>query len=913
MNTSKKSIKARLFFILVLTSSISLLIAGSLFIFFQSLQIKQDIRENLSIQANVIAENAKATIVFEDIEEANTLLSSLHYDTQIISAILLNNKKQILAQYQRHNVTWKPNFSVINEFDSTKELYQETNFYTVYTKSIDSQGNQIGYILLYADFSRYWQLLKNSVLVVFIVITIGFLAALILSYVLQKQISSPIQSFSDFVSHVTRGQNYDLRIENRSYTEIDQLKLAFNNLLSQIGNAISARDIAQEELRQYSVKLQDEVIKRTCELELAKNAAEESSKAKSAFLANISHEIRTPMNSIIGFTKLALENTSNPQQQYQLGYVTESADLLLSLIDDLLDFSKIDANKIDLVWEPCDLYSILDEVSQMMMQKSAEKELELLINICPSVPRTVLVDALRLKQILINLVANAIKFTEKGIVRVDIVSAKPGNLNITIINFSISDTGIGMDAETLSKIFDVFTQADASITRKYGGTGLGLSICKELVSLMGGTLHAQSQLNQGSQFSFSLPLQVAPSITLNDTQPTFSHPLSIMLIEPQQQNKAHLTALLKSIGCHIDSVDNADQGLKLLSQKSFDHVLIRRHLPDIDCFSLVRQIRHNHHSSMMNISILDSILGEQAINAFAKQEYPVSFIKLPIFDPAQLYQHLSSKMISDKSSPSSSLKIEKTSKKLSTILMVDDNEINRILMTEILKGEAEQLLVAENGLQAIKILQQQKVDLVLMDIQMPEMDGYQATQIIRQKLQLTKLQIIGITAFAAEKDKNRCMQAGMNEVMVKPIDIDKFRSLLQTTNKNNQSIQKDADTLLFDIPLPNIDVKTGLSRLHNNADNYKKLLLLFYNKYQHKYLQLEALLTQQQWSSAENLLHDLKGVCTGLAISELAETAILLEDMTKRRDIEESLLQDFKYQFNTLMTQLDTLEKNTQS
>lgn len=910
MNTSKKSIKSRLFLILVLTSSISLLIAGSLYIVFQSIQIKQDIRENLSTQANVLAENAKAIIVFEDIEEANTLLSSLHYDTQIISAILLNNKKQILAQYQRDNVTWKPNLSIINELNSTKDFYQETNNYTVYTKSIDSQSNQIGYILLYADFSRYWQLLKNSILVVFIVITIGLLVALILSYLLQKQISSPIQSFSDFVTDVTRGQNYDLRFKNRSYTEIDQLKQAFNNLLSQIGNAISARDLAQEELRQYSVKLQDEVVKRTCELELAKNAAEESSKAKSAFLANMSHEIRTPMNSIIGFTKLALENTNDPHQQYQLGYVTESADLLLSLINDLLDFSRIDANKMDLVWEPSDLYVILDEISQMMMQKSVEKELELLINISPLVPRTVLVDSLRLKQILINLIANAIKFTKKGVVSIDIVSTKSSNLNITIINFSVSDSGIGMNTETLSKIFDVFTQADVSITRKYGGTGLGLSICKELVSLMGGTLHAESQLNQGSKFSFSLPLQVAPSIAIDNKQPTFSHPLNVMLIEPHQQNKVHLTTLFKSIGCQVDSVDNAEQGLKLLSQKSFDHVLIRKQLPDIDCFSLVHKIRHDHISSRMNISILDSILGEQAINTFAKQEYPVGFIKLPVFDPAQLYQNLSSKMTSNKFSPSSPQKKDKLNKKLSTILMVDDNEINRILMTEILQGEAEQLLIAENGLQAVNILQQQKVDLVLMDIQMPEMDGYQATQIIRQKLQLTDLQIFGITAFAADKDKKRCLQAGMNEVMVKPIDIDKFRSLVQKTNSNNQSIQQHTESLLFGVSLPSIDVKTGLSRLHNNADNYKKLLLLFYNKYQKKDLELDALLVQQQWSSAENLLHDLKGVCIGLAISELAAQAVLLEDMVKTKVIEESMLKDFKYQFNTLMADLKKLEQS---
>lgn len=914
---NKRSIKNQLFFIIVLTSTIVLLIAGLLFIAFRMVQLKQDMISSLTIQAGVIADNAQAVIVFGDKDEANNLLGSLKYDPQVIHALLLNDEKQTLARYQHPgaNLSIAPG---VDELLAEKPVISETERYLAYARPIYSQANKVGHVILYADFSRYWQLLTRAASVVVIVIILALFVALFLSYFLQKLISKPIESLASFVTTVTEGENYGLRTENKSYAEIEQLATAFNQLLEQIHRAISARDQAKSQLRTYSFQLEDLVYQRTRQLEEAKEAAEASSRAKSAFLANMSHEIRTPMNAIVVFTRLALNASESPHQQQQLKRALESADLLLALIDDLLDFSRIDANKMELDYQSCDLFEILTSINQMLTAKLVEKGLEFIIDVSETAPQHILIDSLRLKQVLINLLTNAIKFTETGQIRLSIAA----NVSDSApqITFDINDTGIGMDRETIARIFEVFSQGDVSTTRKYGGAGLGLSISKKLVALMGGNLNVDSQPGQGSKFSFSLPLSLS-SIEHEQTVIDRTVPMpDVMIVEPRQQSREHLLKLLQSLGCGVGSAETGDEALTLLRRRHYHHLLISRNLLDIDAFALARQIRAEPRLAGISISLMDSLLGEQAIKQFSETATPVGYLKMPIFDRALLYRHLTQNQQENEPRLLPQSPRPAQAHQLSSVLIVDDYYINRLLIMDVLQDQAERFLEAGNGREALEILAQEKVDLVLMDIQMPEMDGFEATRRIRRQLELTALPIIGMTAFAAEHDCRQCYQAGMNDVLTKPIDIDQLKKTLSQLGKKQPEFATGdnaaksalaesvlAESTLSNYRLPGINIENGLSRLHNDEEKYKKLLGLFYKSYQGKESLLEDYLKQDNWADAEAWLHALKGVCANLSISSVNDICVRLHEQLKNHSIDQQDLRQFKHCFTEVIRSLEQL------
>lgn len=907
------SIKARLFAVILLTSTISLLVAGLLFIAFQTVKLKQEMRISLALQADVIADNVQAIIVFQDEQEAEKLLASLKHDQQIIAAFLLNRDKQVIGRYQRRASDTQKDTFLQEELELDKVFYKETKAYAVYARPVDSRGNKIGSVIIYADFSRYREILTNFVMSVAIVIMIGLLVALVLSWILQKMISRPIESLAAFVSKVTAAENYTLRIEDKSYVEIQQLGSAFNSLLNQIGKAISARDLAQKQLKQHSMNLQHQVYARTRELEQAKEAAEASSKAKSAFLANISHEIRTPMNAIICFTELVLTSSESPHQKQQLNRVLESANLLLSLINDLLDISRIDAEKMELDLINCNLYEITDEINQMLITRMEEKNLEFIIDVAETVPRYVIADSLRLKQILINLLTNAIKFTDTGWIRLSITApeTKPGSR--AEVTFTVRDTGIGMDSMTVAKVFEVFTQGDVSTTRKYGGTGLGLSISKKLLELMNSHLIVESEPGKGSLFSFSLSLDCP--LSTNVIKLATAYTPFILIVEPRQQSKDHLLALLQSLGCNVISSDSVQTALRLLSEHKFDHIFISLDLEGLGGVHLIETIRRDRRFSQLSIVVITNPLTEQKVKSFAKEYYPLDFLTKPVYDRELLGQLLMADRIKSRSGSIFAMPAEPAAFKFSKALVVDDFDINRILVMDILQNEVERFLEASNGKEAVELLKNENVDLILMDVQMPVMDGYQATEEIRQTLKLTDIPIIGMTAFAAENELNRCYQSGMNEVLTKPIEIDKFKSIIQgLTHQQNliQMPEKIKSVKLYGISLPGIDIGKGLKNLRNDSEKYRALLLLFHKTYKDKFVELEQYIQNRQWKEAGNWIHALKGICANLYITELAESCNQLEELFTDRSIDEKTMRMFKRRYEEVIKHLAQLSLNRQ-
>jgi two-component system sensor histidine kinase/response regulator len=902
------SIKTRLFAVILLTSTVSLLVAGLLFVAFQSLKLKEEMRIGLALQTNVIADNAQAIIVFHDEQEAEKLLASLKHDQQIIAAFLLDKDKQMIGRYQRLINEPLIDTLPVEELKLEKAFYQETKAYAVYGKPVFSRGNKIGYVILYADFSRYREILTNFVLAVAIVVLIGLLVALLLSWILQKMISGPIESLAAFVSKVTADENYTLRIEDKSYVEIQQLGSAFNSLLDQIGKAISARDLAQEELKRYSLNLQYLVYARTRELEHAKEAAEASSRAKSAFLANMSHEIRTPMNAIICFTRLVLAGSESPRQKQQLNRVLESANLLLSLINDLLDLSRIDAEKMELDLIKCNLYEMLDEISQMLIARMEEKNLDFIIDVAETVPRYVIADSLRLKQILINLLTNAIKFTDTGHIRLSITAPETRRENRADLTFTVQDTGIGMDSKTLAKVFEVFTQGDVSTTRKYGGTGLGLSISKKLLELMNSHLIVDSAPGKGSSFSFSVSLECPLIKTASHLVPT--HIPAILIVEPRQQSRDHLLALLQSLGCQAKSTDSVPSVLRLLSEQAFGYIFISLDLVGLEGSDLIETIRKDERFAQLSIVAITNPLAEQKIKYLTKEHYPLEFLTKPVYDREKLSQLLMADRIRSKAGSLTAAPTAPSAFKFSKALVVDDFDINRILVMDILQNEVEQFLEASNGSEAIEVLKKETVDLVLMDVQMPIMDGYHATEEIRKTLKLTEIPIIGMTAFAAENELNRCHQSGMNEVLTKPIEIDKFKNILEGLTHPRDLVQtsEKINTIeLCGIKLPGIEVGKGLKNLRNDTEKYRALLLLFHKTYKDKFVELEQYIQNRQWEEAGNWVHAFKGVCANLYITELAEYCRRVEVLFTARSIDEKIMHTFKHQYEEVIKHLSKL------
>jgi len=905
------SIKTRLFAIILLTSTVSLLVAGVLFIAFQSMKLKQEMRASLALQANVIADNGQAILVFHDAQEADKLLASLKHDRQIIAAFLLDGDRQVLGSYRRHAEDRPADALHLNELELGKYGYQETKDHAVYARPVLPRGNKIGHVVLYADYSRYRAILTHFALTVASVVLVGLLVALLLSWLLQKMISGPLESLAAFVGKVTVDGDYTLRTHDQSYVEIQQLGSAFNSLLTQIGNAISARDQAQEALKRHSLNLLDQVHERTRELEQAKEAAEASSRAKSAFLANMSHEIRTPMNAIICFTRLVLANSESPQQKQQLNRVLESANLLLSLINDLLDISRIDAEKMELDFIQCNLYDMVDEISQMLITRMEEKNLEFIVDASETVPRLVVADSLRLKQILINLLTNAVKFTDTGHIRLGITASetKPGDR--ADVTFTVQDTGIGMDAETLARVFEVFTQGDVSTTRKYGGTGLGLSISKKLLELMDSRLRVESEPGRGSSFSFSLSLECPAQPKTAPPVPAYLP--SVLLVEPRPQSKDHLAGLLRSIGCRVKSSDSVRAALTLFEEHEFDAVFISLDLDGLEALHLIETLRGNRRLSRSAVVLITTPLTEQKVRSLPKEHYPLAFLTKPAYDRERLRQLLTDEPARSETDVFA-LPPAFPAFKYAKALVVDDFDINRILIMDILQNEVEYFVEAANGSEAVELLKKEKIDLVLMDVQMPIMDGYQATEEIRKTLKLTELPIIGMTAFAAANDLDRCYRSGMNEVLTKPIEIDKFKAVLQGLTHSQSPVQPPEKIIMAELDgvrLPGIDVGKGLKTLRNDTGKYRTLLLLFHQTYRGKFEELDYHLQNGQWQEAADWIHAFKGVCANLYVTGLAQHCKKVEAALSTRSIDENLLRTFERQYDEVMNQLAQLSPDS--